>query len=220
MIDWMLGAQKAWQAGAVVFFSKIYDDPLIAFTALLAIATVSLVLVVLCQVRDARRSSERQLRAYVFIESVLFAQPDTPTSTDEPWRIHIVFKNYGQTPAYSTVVKATDEFGHAKPDDVLLKLPANAQIIPETAIPPGQIHTIRLSSLRGGLRAYVAAREARKCAYVWGRVDYIDTFGRPHFQTFQMVSDFGQIHQFVFCQNGNGSDDRFRSGWWRRRRGG
>jgi hypothetical protein len=69
------------------------------------------------------------------------------------------------------------------------------------------------------LRARSAAA-ARKFAYVWGRVDYIDAFGRPHFQTFQMVSHFGQIHQFVFCQNGNATDDRFRRGWWRRKHDG
>src|SRR5271156_2954238 len=55
---------------------KTFDDPLTILTGVLALATFGLVVGVIFQVRDGRRSSERQLRAYLMIQDVKFARPD------------------------------------------------------------------------------------------------------------------------------------------------
>src|SRR6185369_3751759 len=75
---------------------KTVDDPLALFTAALAIATMAWALAVRIQVRDARKSSEQQLRAYVSIE------PELVLNFEESGkRVGITFsaRNHGKTPA-------------------------------------------------------------------------------------------------------------------------
>jgi hypothetical protein len=182
-----------------------------AFFALIQAVALSVTIIVLV------RTSQRQLRAYVLVETAYFAQPKTKTGKYAPWSIHVTFKNFGQTPAYSTVIKITKILSAPKPDDIFLPTPENAEILPTSIIPPGEIHTVRIGGLNNGYRDFVAARNTGKKAYVWGRADYLDIFGRPHFLTFQMICRFEQIHQFAFCEKGNGTNDQFRRwwNWWR-----
>ena len=72
---------------------------------------------------------------------------------------------------------------------------------------------MQLGGLEPGHAKYLAAQRAEKYCSVWGKLDYIDTFGRKHFTKFQMWQSFQGIHQFGFCQVGNGTDDEFPEGW-------
>jgi hypothetical protein len=73
---------------------------------------------------------------------------------------------------------------------------------------------IRLGGLEPGQAKFFAAQRAGLYCYVWGRVDYVDTFGRKHFTKFQMWHGFFAINQFGFSQVGNGTDDEFPERWW------
>jgi hypothetical protein len=148
------------------------------------------------------------------IHNVEFARPNTPDGDTKPWHIHLVFNNFGKTPAYSAVFQVERTLRTNPPVDLRLELTDAATISAPAIIPSGHIHTLRLGGFDGGLADFVEARRSGQVCFAWGRVDYIDTFGSHHFTTFQMACNFGQVHQFGFCQNGNGTDDRFRR-WWK-----
>jgi hypothetical protein len=185
------------------FASKSLNDPL-------TVATLLLVLVVLWQVRDGRRSSERQLRAYLMIQDAKFARPNVSGGDNMTWAIHVIFKNFGKTPAYAAVIRLERKLEVDPPVELVLSLSNNATVGPPQSVPPGHIHTIVVGGLERGLIDFLEARRSNQVCFVWGRVDYIDTFGGRHFTTFQMACNFGQHHQFGYCQNGNGTDDQFR----------
>jgi hypothetical protein len=55
---------------------KFTEDPIEAITTVIAIANGAFVILLLVQIADSRRSSERQLRAYVFVEKInIFPYP-------------------------------------------------------------------------------------------------------------------------------------------------
>jgi len=202
------------------FLIRFINDPL-------TVATLLLVGVVLWQVRDARHSSERQLRAYVGIKTVLFYRPDVSDGDKREWPIHLVFRNAGKTPAYAAVVTAESYLGQRKPINEIFVLSEAAEVSPPSIMEPGGRHTMRLGGLEPGHEKFLVAQRTEMYCYVWGRIDYIDTFGREHFTKFQMWQNFTAVHQFSFCQVGNVTDDKFpERSWiklirrWRSRRGG
>jgi hypothetical protein len=81
---------------------------------------------------------------------------------------------------------------------------------------PDAAHTMRLGGIEPGHAKFLAAQNAGLYCYVWGRVDYIDTFGREHFTKFQMWQNFMAVHQFGFCEVGNKTDDVFPERWWQK----
>src|SRR6266511_1218424 len=75
-------------------FYKTVDDPLAILTGILAVATVFLVLTVLCQVRDFRRLSKLEARAYVWPG---FAHSEFLKSETRGVRWYITLLNTGRT---------------------------------------------------------------------------------------------------------------------------
>jgi hypothetical protein len=192
-----------------------------AFTIMLALSTIFLWVATRDLVEGADKTAERQLRAYLLIDTAKFARPENENGDNQHWAIHLVFKNFGRTPAYATVVTATRRM-EPRPlgNDVLLEIPDDAEVAPETIVGPGHIHTMTLGGLQNGARDFIEAGRSGQACYAWGRAEYIDAFGQPHFTTFQMICLFGQVHQFGFCRQGNGTDDRFRRPrrFWHNRR--
>jgi hypothetical protein len=196
---WQMGEALNWAAAAITGIA----------TALLVYATVRLVTLG----REQSKTTRAQLRAYVFIELVEFARPETDNGDNEHWYVHVVLRNFGSTPAYLTRARIEKEIGAAsKPDDVTLTLTANAENHAATVIPPGHIHTIRTTGLQNGLQTYLQYRNAGNRSYVWGRIEYTDAFGEPHWLILQMLHYHGQVRQFAFCQRGNESDQPFKEG--------
>lgn len=182
----------------------------------LTIVTLMLVIVVIVQVRDSRRSSERQLRAYVMIKRVAFERPDTTDGDHQEWPILVVVQNSGGTPAYNVIIKAECYLGDRKPMNEIFVLSEAADVSPQSIIPPGDRHVMRLGGLEPGYSKFMAAQRTERYCYVWGRIDYIDTFSRKHFTTFQMWHGFIAVNQFGFSLVGNTTDDEFPEVWWRR----
>jgi hypothetical protein len=160
------------------------------------------------QLRDARESNERQLRAYVLIDKAEFARPDTPEGDHEHWAIHIIFKNFGKTPAYAAKITAAGGMNIPAADTLALPLPSNAETSPVIVIPPEHPHIMRLGGLERGASDWWAAARRSSIAHIWGRIDYVDTFGVAHFTKFQMACVFANgMHQFGFLKHGNETDD-------------
>jgi hypothetical protein len=160
------------------FIDKSIDDPVATFTLFLAVATVLLVGVVLMQVRDARISSERQLRAYVFNDHASLVDfDDIPT-------IQVLIKNAGQTPAFSVV--AWNAVVLAQVPLIKLERPAELTITRCNLGPGMSFHvTTRLDALPQTKRA--AIRAGSEALYVHGRADYIDAFGANRFLTWRLL---------------------------------
>jgi hypothetical protein len=139
--------------------------------------TFSLVWVVLCQLRDARKSSERQLRAYVFGNGggISLVAP----SSGGIMQIHVDyrFKNFGQTPAYKASTWTTMEI-----------FEVNAPVFSQHtgrgnfAIGPGA----NFESPLGGTLNYQELADIRadkKAIFIWGEIKYVDAFGEDrHFR--------------------------------------
>ena len=90
----------------------------------------------------------------------------------------------------------------------MLSIQARATTTPTVVLAPGHVTTMRLGGLENGLADWIRLAQAGKAAYVWGRLEYLDTFGRPHFTTFQMECRFVEgVQQFSFLKHGNGTDD-------------
>jgi hypothetical protein len=82
---------------------KFTEDPIEAITTVIAIANGAFVILLLVQIADSRRSSERQLRAYVFVEKInIFPYPSAP---DRISSVDVVIRNFGNTPAYKATIK-------------------------------------------------------------------------------------------------------------------
>jgi hypothetical protein len=122
-------------------------------------------------------TAERQLRAYVFTAGGVISLMTTEDRRNY-LEISIGIKNFGQTPAYhfsswsrADIFDANYPiFEIAKSDEMSIVGPAASR---DAVIVKGPITDSDLSAIRDG----------SKRIFVWGRIDYIDAFGRPrHFQ--------------------------------------
>jgi hypothetical protein len=169
---------------------KVSDTLLVAFTALLFLATLALWWSTRRLVQGAEKTAERQLRAYVFVHPVgvdfLY--------DDENCRVTITyaFKNFGQTPAYQLqqwaelrnfMVPTTDEIKTPEPIE-----PLTAMNLGPGAEVEGTVWAITdigtLNELGSSLRK----------AHVTGIVKYIDAFGYARQTKFCFfVANLGEI---------------------------
>ena len=155
---------------------------LIKLTGALAIATVALVVVTAFLwiatrrlVIDAKESSQRQLRAYVSVDTEHMTDPHGNTIPD---RHGFVVKNHGQTPAHVLehwTQLCVSEF----PLTQSLAAPSADRLIVKTVVHPGNdrliiedmpLHPEELAAIESGTHAW----------YAWGCVTYTDVFGEPH----------------------------------------
>jgi hypothetical protein len=83
---------------------KITDTLLVVFTFFLFLATVALWRATRDLVDDAKETSERQLRAYVYLEMSAFQWPFPPKNSDR-WGIVVKITNSGQTWARNVVIR-------------------------------------------------------------------------------------------------------------------
>jgi hypothetical protein len=172
------------------------------FTGLIALYAIR-------QYVESRRSSERQLRAYITVGSIRFQRPGLPNGDDLPWRIEFSVRNSGQTPAYRVGVIVQSDVGVTrKPDDAIFELGDGKVSYPESLLPPGTVHEVRLADgLEFGKSEFLDYQSKNLAAYIWGRVDYVDCFGNPHWTQFQAQSLFGSDTHFGYFGKGNRTDD-------------
>ena len=158
------------------------------FTIILAISTIFLWSATRDLVIGTENVARNQLRAYVFIDGGSMDLTDGKTmkySTELPTiqegvfiRAHLVFKNFGQTPAY--------EFMVWRQVDVLDAInPRFAEIgkgITKDVIGPGG--TSEITAQRPVTpEQYAAIKDGTKFIYCWGRIEYVDAFQkRQHFE--------------------------------------
>lgn len=165
-----------------------------------------------------RRSSERQLRAYVLPENATIskvANPDLAIGAE----VMLNVKNMGQTPAHDVLLYADLVFREFPLKTPLPPIPDSRGLI-GAPLGPGITMSKRkeyppltpeqLSSLRKGESSF----------YLYGVVTYLDIFKKRHFTRYRLLHNpgagpIGVSMFFTFAEEGNETDDTKKK-WWQR----
>jgi hypothetical protein len=175
-------------------------------TLVLAAGSIFLWLSTRRLVLGAEETAERQLRAYVFVES---AQLTRHPGGIGGWMAAIKIRNFGDTPAYNVCIKAEKRVCLALPENDLLEFSGNSSTLAQSVIGPGAFSTITIDfshEIPDDWGQWRPLRVENKKGYIWGRIEYRDAFDKQRFTTFQMIHDFMQIEQFAYCERGNNSE--------------
>jgi hypothetical protein len=131
-----------------------------------------------------RDTAERQSRAYVLVVDVAKIRTDPEEIAGPGLEVLVEFKNDGQTPAY-------DVFQWAKIDirefPLAERLPIQCIDASTRAILPAGAKAMACPTFRYDLtpNEEQAIAESRAAIYVFGEVDYVDTFGKRHLTQFR-----------------------------------
>jgi hypothetical protein len=216
--------------GALAQFNSIdwnHDNVITAATVVIAVLNIFLALGTILLwfttrrlVKSSEKTAERQLRAYVFQEGVsLFdgTNLDSPQINRTDWPgFSMSIKNFGQTPAYDVIHWARIEILDSNREDTLI--PPNPKrgthamsLAPNASFTKSAWFDRPLSDKEK--QAIVAGSQA---IFVYGRIDYVDAFRKPHFTTYRLIYSksfyppVGKGAVFSFCTNGNTTDDKYK----------
>ena len=181
---------SAVAAGAAIALALI-TGALAVYTAKLWIATRRLV-------ESGETAAQRKLRAYVAVSDVMHEEQIEGHAP----RVSITIKNFGATPAYKLAVAADAQMAFAA--DQLPVATSTSKTLGH--LPPGLEFKIQRSAVvsTGMARGY-EADTAHPRVFVYGCIEYVDTFGNPHFTRFRLEE--GPDRTFFACAEGNETDD-------------
>lgn len=212
------------------FFKEDGEAIMALFTIILAISTIGLWIKTDRLAKGAEETAERQLRAYIGVESVAFEAPDLRlgdyapqdrNSVGVPCRNFacVTIRNFGQTPALSVqtfIYLATTGFATRLPIEFLRANDADvvdAEDTRETRDIPmlqrSQPYKARLAvwDLTDVRRAHLKTATL----YIFGRTYYRDAFDRPRRTTFCYVwnpDQDGSAYEFSPYEEYNGEDQK------------
>lgn len=162
--------------------AKTLDDPVALWTCLLALGTLGLAGSAIYQIREARRTSERQLRAHVGAQADS-TLPNLSFGHKQTWRV--IFKGYGQTPALRARYWGDLVIREYPLTGPLPSLPFRTDIRP---INPTQ--QIAIAFETNNILTVIEATEigaGNKRMFLYGELEYFDIFGERHTTTFKYM---------------------------------
>lgn len=171
--------------------------------ALMAASTFALFITTAWLVWITREGSRRQLRAYVLVESCKL----TKDKDDSPV-VHLVTKNFGQTPAHDVVTwigTRVDEY----PLQSELPDPGDAVRAHPSIIGPGSFQESFVTVTRQNWAQWELIRAKEGAVYVWGRVKYTDAFRKSRTTRFRLMLQGDHAvdnGRFGNCEEGNYAD--------------
>lgn len=181
------------------FWEKTTSDPVAAFTLVLAFSTIGLWVATLLIYVAGERHSERQLRAYVMIDTVDIENVSLGGNPEATLNI----KNFGQTPATDLTCWATMGFSTFP---LTGPLPTRRAILPQRPLAPTGTSIVRTGINRPLNAATVAAIAAGSHAiYVTGEIRYRDAFDKPRETDFRLfcTRDMAADGTMASYENGN-----------------
>jgi hypothetical protein len=170
------------------------------FTVILGVATWRLWRVTGKLVEGAEETAQRQLRAYVGIDSIELDCPSLKTIQEDRYVpqttgpgtafkdfTRVKIRNYGQTPAYQTELWAgwvgLEPFLAPPPPDYDFTIPPKDRIIPmvNVVVSRQTLHRDQMDITKTAIpdiRFLYRATAKQGMAFYYGRIDYEDSFGR------------------------------------------
>jgi hypothetical protein len=123
-----------------------------------------------------RDSSERQLRAYVHVDTLSIEM----AYQDFPPEVVMMFKNSGQTPAYAVTCRAEFIMGPPHPQANYFPVDTTIPAISKAPIPPGGT-AAQTSNTKHPLTTdeALAIKSGQAALYYYGIIDYKDAFEKP-----------------------------------------
>jgi hypothetical protein len=144
---------------------------------------------------SGQATAHRQLRAYVAVSDIVY---EPPVDGQAP-RVTITIQNFGATPGYKLAVAVDVQI--ASNEQQLSVATTSSRTLGH--LPPGVEFAITRSALIGTVPRDEA--DSARSVFVHGCIEYVDTFGDPHFTRFRLQD--GPDQKFFACQEGNETDD-------------
>lgn len=181
-----------------------------------------------------RRSSERQLRAYLLPENATISNVADPELAIGPPRetaakIHypewgavvmVHIKNMGQTPAHDVLHYADLVFREFPLESPLPKIPDSGGLI-GAPLGPGVFTSKKKDYAPLTPDQLASLRDGKSAFYLYGEVRYSDVFKKRHFTRYRFLHNsgagpIGVSTFFTFATDGNETDDTQKR-WWQRK---
>jgi hypothetical protein len=162
---------------------------LLGATFLLAVFTAGLFVATYCLVRESQKSSERQMRAYIFIEKREIEFIDGVP------RINLVMRNEGKTPAHDVVVYGHASIAPCPWNNFPIEKSGKVRRSKEVLGPNGWRDKQQVELTRDSYVANQGDIEASRMAvYAYGEITYRDAFGRDCWTKYRYFWN-GDIHK-------------------------
>jgi hypothetical protein len=138
-----------------------------------AIATVLLIWTLI----ETRETSRRELRAYIFVDACGLIIGDKPHNRGKVISI-VVVKNSGSTPAHRVLHWSNVVLAPASEEN--FEVPDSLDEQHAATIPPGGGITADRLTDKVTVKQAVEIRNGTKAIFVYGAIEYLDVFDRPH----------------------------------------
>ena len=167
-------------------------------TGALAVYTAKLWRATRLLVESGQAAARRQQRAYVGVSEAVCEEQIEGRAP----RVGITIKNFGATPAYKLAVAIDAQIAFA-----VEQVPVATSISKTLGhLPPGlELRIPRTPVLSIGTAPGNEVDTAYSRIFVYGCIEYVDTFGVPHFTRFRLEE--GPDRKFFACDEGNETDD-------------
>lgn len=179
-----------------------YTLVLTVFTGILMVAALYQGLQLRNTVDQMRVSEQRELRAYVLLDSVA-PLADTPLPQIVPYRITV--KNSGQTPAYDVQFQAMSGIGPVK----LTGAPPIAEFEAgkgsKTTMGPGGFSYKEFNPTILTPEQLAAVEAGTHQFYIYGTIRYRDAFWKQRYSNFRLVRE-PTTQYMAACGEGNEAD--------------
>jgi hypothetical protein len=174
------GKHRGDNASEVTIFYVKPGEWLIGFVTLLLWISTQLL------VREAKATSRRQLRAYVFLDPAKEFTFARKMSTAAAVEVEIHVKNLGATPAHEVIGFAWVHLDvWPLPQTFQFTGPIVGEPSKKSVIPPGAATHYHTGAARPLTAEEMAAVERGDLSiYIYGRIEYKDAFNRPHWTNF------------------------------------
>jgi hypothetical protein len=149
-------------------------------------------------VESGEGTAQRQLRAYVGVSEVAYEEQIDGRAP----RVSITIRNFGATPAYKLAVAVDAQIAFAV-DQVPVATSTSKTL---GHLPPGvELRIPRSAVMSIGAAPGYEVGTAHSRVFVYGCIEYVDTFGEPHFTRFRLEESSDR--KFFASDEGNDTDD-------------
>jgi hypothetical protein len=146
---------------------------------------------------SGQATAHRQLRAYVAVSDIVYEPPIGGQAA----RVTLTIQNFGATPAYKLAIAVDAQI--VSNEQQLSVATSSSRTLGH--LPPGVEFAITRSALIYPGTVPSDEADSARSVFVYGCIEYVDTFGNPHFTRFRFQD--GPDQKFFACQEGNETDD-------------